>query len=54
MNNLDKEGKHHHDGVSLYLSVMEVVDNSTLEAKIVGITSDDGGNVWVCREALKS
>ena len=42
------------DGVYLYLSVMEVVDNSTLEAKIVGITSDDGSNLWVCREALKS
>ena len=42
------------DGVYLYLSVMEVVDNSNLEAKIVGITSDDGGNIWVCREALKS
>ena len=42
------------DGVSLYLSVMEVVDNSTLEAKIVGTTSDDGGNIWCCREALKS
>ena len=42
------------DGVSLYFYVMEVVDNSNLEAKIVGITSDDGGNLWVCREALKS
>ena len=47
-------GKHSNDGVYLYLSVMDVVDNSNLEAKIVGIISDDGGNVWVCREALKS
>ena len=42
------------DGVSLYLSVMEVVDNFCLEAKIVGITSDGGGNLWVCMEALES
>ena len=42
------------DGVSLYLSVMEVVDNFGLKEKIVGITSDGGGNFWVCREALES
>ena len=41
-------------GASLSLSVMEVVDNFGLEAKIVGITSDGGGNLWVCREALES
>ena len=41
-------------GVSLSLSVMEVVENFGLEAKIVGITSDGGGNLWVCREALES
>ena len=33
------------DVVSLYLSVMEVVDNFVLEAKIVGITSGSGGNI---------
>ena len=33
---------------------MEVVENFGLEAKIVGITSDGGGNLWVCREALES
>ena len=42
------------DGVSLSLSVMEVVDNFGLEANIVGITSDGDGNLWVCREALES
>ena len=42
------------DGVSLYLSVMEVVENFGLEANIVGITSDGGGNIRVCREALES
>ena len=42
------------DGVSLSLSVMEVVENFGLEAKIVGITSDGGGNLRVCREALES
>ena len=42
------------DGVSLSLSVMEVVENFGLEAKIVGITSAGGGNLWVCREALES
>ena len=41
------------DGVSLYLSVMEVVDNFGLEANILGITSDCGGNLWVFREALE-
>ena len=38
------------DGVSLYFSVMEVVVNFGLEEKIVGITSDGGGNIRVCRE----
>ena len=33
---------------------MEVVDNFGLEANIVGITSDGGGNLRVCREALES
>ena len=42
------------DGVSLSLSVMEVVENFGLEAKIVGITSDSGDNLWVCKEALES
>ena len=42
------------NGVSLSLSVMEVVENFGLEAKIVGITSDGGGNLRVCREALES
>ena len=42
------------DGVSLYLSVMEVVENFGLEENIVGITSDDCGNIRVCREALES
>ena len=42
------------DGVSLYLSILEVVENFGLEAKIVGITSDGGGNIRVCREALES
>ena len=42
------------DVVSLYLSVMEVVENSGLEAKIVGITSDGGENLQVFREALES
>ena len=42
------------DGVYLYSSVMEVVENFGLEAKIVGITSDGGGNIRVCREALES
>ena len=41
------------DGVSLYLSVMEVGENFGLEANIVGITSDIGGNLRVCREALE-
>ena len=36
------------------LSVMEVVENFGLEEKIVGITSDGGGNIWVCREAIES
>ena len=42
------------DGVSLSLSVMEVVNNFGLEAKIVGITIDGSGNLWVCREAPES
>ena len=42
------------DGVSLSLSVMEVVENFGLEAKIVGITSDGSGNLQVCREGLES
>ena len=33
------------DGVSLYLYVMEVVENFVLEAKIVGITIYGGGNI---------
>ena len=41
-------------GVSLYFSVMEMVDNFGLEAKIVVITSDNGSNLWVCTEALES
>ena len=41
-------------GVSLSLSVMEVVENFGLEEKIVGITSDGSGNIWVFREALES
>ena len=41
------------DGVYLSLSVMEVVDNFGLQAKIVGITSDGGGNLWVSRGALE-
>ena len=42
------------DGVSLSLSVMEVVENFGLEANIVGITSDGGGNLRVFREAMES
>ena len=42
------------DGVYLSLAVMEVVDNFGLEAKILGIMSDGGGNLRVCREALES
>ena len=42
------------DGVSLSLSVMEVVENFVLEGNIVGITSDGGGNIPVCRESLES
>ena len=37
------------DSVSLSLSIMEAVQNFGLEAKIMGITSDVGGNLWVCR-----
>ena len=42
------------DGVSLSFSVMEVVYNFVLEANIVGITSDGGGNIRFCRETLES
>ena len=42
------------NGVYLYKTVSEVVDNFGLEAKIVGITSDGVGNIRVCREALNS
>ena len=42
------------DGVSLSLYVMEMVGNFGLEANIVGITSDGGGNLRVCRDALES
>ena len=42
------------DGASLSLSVMEVVENFGLQAKIVGITSDGAGNIRVCREAMDS
>ena len=42
------------DGVSLSLSVMEVVENFGLEEKILVITSGGGGNLRVCREALES
>ena len=41
------------DGVSLSLSVVEVVDNFVLEENIVVITSDVGGTLWVCTEALE-
>ena len=41
------------DGFSLSLSVVEVMDNFGLEANIVGITSNGGGNLRVCREALE-
>ena len=37
------------DGVSVFLSVMDVVENFGSEAKIMRITSDGGGNLWVCR-----
>ena len=40
-------------GVSLSKSVAEVVENFGLEAKIVGITSDGGGNIWFYSEALE-
>ena len=42
------------DGVFLSLSVMELVENFDLDTKIVGIMSDSGGNLWVCREAMES
>ena len=37
------------DDVYLSLSFMEVLENFGLEAKIVGIKSDGGGNLRVCR-----
>ena len=37
-------------GVYLYFSIMEVVENFGLEANILGITSDGGDNIRVCRE----
>ena len=37
------------DGVSVSLSFMEVVENFGLEENIVGIMSDSGGNLRVCR-----
>ena len=40
------------DCVYLSKSFIEVVDNFGLEANIVGITSDGGVNLRVCREAL--
>ena len=39
---------------SLSKSIAEVVDNFGLEEKIVGITSEGGGNPSVCRESLES
>ena len=42
------------DGVSLSLSVIEVVENFGLEEKIVGITIYGGGNLWVYSWALES
>ena len=33
---------------------MEVVENFGLEANIMGIKSDGGGNIRVCREELES
>ena len=41
------------DGIYLSLYVMDVVENFGLETMIVGITSDGGGNIWFCREALE-
>ena len=42
------------DGVSLSLYIMEVVENFGLGENILGITSDGGGNIRVCREVLDS
>ena len=36
-------------GVSLSKYVLEVVENFVLEAKIVGVTSDGGSNIWFSR-----
>ena len=33
---------------------MEVAENFGLEEKVVGIMSNGGGNIRVCREALES
>ena len=41
------------DCVLLSKSVIYVVDNLGAEAKIFGINSDGGGNLWVRREALE-
>ena len=41
------------DIFSLSKSVMEVMENFGLEAKIVGSTSDGGDNILVFREALE-
>ena len=42
------------NGVSLFSSVMEVVENFGLEKNIVGSMSDGGGNPWFYKEALES
>ena len=42
------------DGVPLFLSIREVVDNFFLKSKIVRITSDGGSNLQVCRNAMES
>ena len=41
------------DGVSLYKSIIEVVENFVLEENIVVITFDVGKNIRVCREAME-
>ena len=41
------------DDFFLSKSVADVVDNFGLEADILGITSDGGGNLRFCREALE-
>ena len=42
------------NGVSMYLSVMEVVEKFIQEENIVGITSDGGDNLRVVRETMES